>query len=64
MGAFEVTGIANEHATGYTGRSNGSDILEVTGTLPVVLSAPHAVRCGLKSKNKYNNCILALSHCN
>ncbi len=33
-------------ANGYTGRSIGPSILEVKGTLPVVISAPHAVRCG------------------
>lgn len=35
-------------ASGYTGRRNGPYILEVKGTLPVVISAPHAVRCGIK----------------
>jgi hypothetical protein len=35
-------------ANGYTGRRNGQYILEMRGTLPVVISAPHAVRCGIK----------------
>jgi hypothetical protein len=39
-------------ANGYRGRRNGPYILEVRGTLPVVISAPHAVRCGIKVQNK------------
>jgi hypothetical protein len=39
-------------ANNYTGRSNGPTILEVKGTLPVVLSAPHAVRYGRKNRKQ------------